>query len=144
MIALAETTTLARISLAVCGAHLSGQPLNSQLTDCDAQLVATRKTAPVYRFYALDTQPPKPGLVRVAPGSAGAAAIEVEVWSLDPVAFASFVDAIPQPLCVGRVMLDDAGNVAGFLCEPAALEGATDITSYGSWRAYRQAIDAQR
>ena len=141
---MSEPMPAARISLAVCGAHLRGQPLNKQLTECDAHLVAERTTATAYRFYALDTQPPKPGLVRVAPGSADAAAIEVEVWSLDPVAFANFVDAIPQPLCIGRVVLDDGSNVAGFLCEPAALAGALDITSYGGWRAYRQAADAPR
>ena len=130
-----------RIELAVCGAHLSGQPLNAQLTDRAAELVATLSTAAAYRLFALDTQPPKPGLVRVAEGTPGAA-IELEVWALDPAAFASFVDAVPAPMCIGRVVLEDGRNVAGFLCEPVALEGATDITSYGGWRAYRAAVSA--
>jgi allophanate hydrolase len=136
-----ETADETRIDLAVCGAHLSGQPLNAQLTDRAGELVATVSTAASYRLFALDTQPPKPGLVRVADGAEGAA-IEVEVWSLDPAAFASFVDAIPAPMCIGRVVLDDGRNVAGFLCEPIALDGATDITSYGGWRAYRAAATA--
>ena len=131
------------IRLAVCGAHLSGQPLNAQLTDRGAELLATRATAPSYRLYALDTQPPKPGLVRVAPEVAGAP-IEVEVWALDRAGFATFVDAVPAPMCIGRVVLDDGSDVAGFLCEPVALDGAADITAYGGWRAYRRAADEPR
>ena len=124
--------------LAVAGAHLSGQPLNHQLTDRDATLVTTTTTVPAYRFYALDTVPPKPGLVRVATGGA---AVEVEVWSLDPAAFADFVDAIPAPLCIGRVVLADGTDVAGFLCEPLAVDGAADITAFGGWRRYLAAPD---
>ena len=40
-----------------------------------------RPRRPTYRLFALDTTPPKPGLLR-APGGA-ARAIEVEVWALD-------------------------------------------------------------
>lgn len=125
------------IPLAVCGAHLEGQPLHWQLADRGAVLVERGTTAPSYRFYALDTEPPKPGLVRV---HADGAAIAVEVWALEPAAFASFVDAIPAPLCIGRVVLADGRDVAGFLCEPAALDGADEITSYGGWLAYRRAL----
>ena len=125
------------VPLCVVGAHLSGQPLNHQLTDRGASLVATTTTAPVYRLHALATDPPKPGLVRVAEGGA---AIEVEVWALEPAAFAGFVDAIPAPLCIGRVLLADGRDVAGFLCEPIGLDRAPDITAHGGWRAYLRAL----
>ena len=134
-----------RIALAVCGAHLEGQPLHWQLADRGAVLVERGTTAATYRLFALDTQPPKPGLVRVA-GEAAAtmgAAIAIEVWALEPAAFASFVDEVPAPLCIGRVVLADGRDVAGFLCEPAALEGANEITSYGGWSAYRRALGPQ-
>ena len=127
------------VSLAVVGAHLSGQPLNHQLTDRDGRLVRTTTTAPAYRLHALATDPPKPGLVRV---DAGGAAIEVEVWALAPEAFAGFVDAIPAPLCIGRVLLADGTDVAGFLCEPVALTGAPDITGFGGWRRYLASLAA--
>ena len=133
-----------QVLLAVCGAHLSGQPLNAQLTDRGATLETTRTTASNYRLHALDTQPPKPGLVRVAASEPGTGSIEVEVWALTPAAFASFVDAIPAPMCIGRVVLDDGTDVAGFLCEPVALDGATDITAYGGWRKYRAALAPPR
>ena len=124
--------------MAVVGAHLSGQPLNHQLTSRGATLVASTTTAPVYRLFALATDPPKPGLVRVGAVD-GAGAVELEVWELDAAGFGSFVDEIPAPLGIGRVQLADGTDVAGFLCEAIALDGAPDITAYGGWRAYRAA-----
>lgn len=121
------------ILLAVCGAHLEGQPLHHQLTDRRARLVARTTTAPAYRMVALPTAPPKPGLVRVA--GAGAA-IEVEVWALDAMAFGTFVDAVPAPLTIGTMELADGSAVNGFLCEPHATVGADDITDHGGWRAW--------
>jgi allophanate hydrolase len=128
------------VLIAVAGAHLNGEPLNHQLTDRGATLVRRARTAPCYRMYALATDPPKPGLVRFQSGD-GAAGIEVEVWTLGPIEFASFVDQIPAPLVIGRVLLEDGSDVAGFLCEPIALEDAHDITEFGGWRAYRAAAD---
>lgn len=123
-----------RIALAVVGAHLSGMPLNPDLLALDAQFERACQTAPTYRFYALaGTKPPKPGLVRV---SDGGAAIAVEVWSLTPENFGLFVSAIPAPLGIGTVQLDDGTSVKGFIAEPIAMEGARDITEFGGWRAY--------
>ena len=123
------------IALAVVGAHLSGQPLNGQLTSLNARLLRTTRTTDSYRLHALaGTIPPKPGLVRGAPGTG--AAIEVEVWALSAAAFGSFVAAIPPPLGIGTLQLADGSSVKGFICEPAALEGAKDITSFGGWRAF--------
>ncbi|MDQ1426106.1 MAG: hypothetical protein QOD72_3604, partial [Acidimicrobiaceae bacterium] len=61
--------------IAVAGAHLEGQPLNHQLTDRGGHLLSRTATAPCYRMFALNTEPPKPGLVRVDPGDPGAAAL---------------------------------------------------------------------
>jgi len=126
---------LPAVPLAVAGAHLSGQPLNHQLTDRGARLVRTTTTAPVYRLVALATDPPKPGLVRLAEGTGGGA-VEVEVWELPPVGFAGFVAALPRPMVIGKVTLADGTSVPGFLCEPEATEGAADITASGGWRAH--------
>jgi allophanate hydrolase len=124
------------MQIAVVGAHLDGQPLNHQLTSRGATLVGRADTAPIYRLYVLPTDPPKPGLLRVVDGDEGAGPIEVEVWDLEPAAFASFVDEIPSPLGIGRIVLDDETDVAGFLCEPFALRSAPEITEHGGWRAY--------
>jgi allophanate hydrolase len=120
--------------IAVCGAHLSGLPLNAQLTRLGATLVRAARTAPKYRLFALaGTTPPKPGLVRVAEQGA---AIAVEVWELPTAAFGHFVAAIPAPLGIGTLALEDGTTVQGFLCETAAVTGAKDVTSFGGWRAY--------
>ena len=134
---LAPMANTDEISLAVVGAHLTGQPLNSQLASLRARLLRTTHTTDAYRLHALaGTVPPKPGLVRGAPGSG--AAIEVEVWALTPAAFGTFVAAIPPPLGIGTLQLVDGTTVKGFICEPAALTGAKDITAFGGWRAFLQ------
>jgi allophanate hydrolase len=122
------------IELFVAGAHLSGMPLNPQLTERGARLVGEARTAAKYRLYALATEPPKPGVVRVA---ADGASLPGEIWALSPAALGTFLAAIPQPMALGEVELDDGRTVVGFLCEPIALDGAEDITAYGGWRAYR-------
>ena len=129
------------IQLAVVGAHLMGQPLNSQLTSRGARLLRTTRTAAEYRLHALaNTSPPKPGLVR-DPGFSGPG-IEVEVWSLTPTAFGEFTVLVPAPLAIGNLALADGSMVKGFVCEPAGLIGATEITSHGGWRVYLAARSA--
>jgi allophanate hydrolase len=123
------------VRLAVVGAHLRGQPLNGQLTSRNAKFLGQSLTAPDYRLYSLTgTSPAKPGLVR-EPGFAGKG-IEVEIWSLDLEAFGSFTAEVPPPLAIGTVQLHDGSYVKGFVCEPAGLSGASEITAYGGWRAY--------
>ncbi|HEX2659657.1 MAG TPA: allophanate hydrolase, partial [Polyangia bacterium] len=123
------------ILVAVAGAHLSGEPLNHQLTARGGTLARACKTAPRYRLFALpDTTPPKPGLLRVDTG----AAIDVEVWRLSPAAFGAFVAAIPSPLGIAKIELEDGEQVSGFVCESHATVGAKDISSFGGWRAFRR------
>ncbi|WP_405874739.1 MULTISPECIES: allophanate hydrolase [unclassified Streptomyces] len=119
--------------LAVVGAHLTGQPLNPQLLALGARLDRTTTTAPVYRLHALATEPPKPGLVHVGEGGAK---IEAEVWRLPAEGLGRLLTALPRPMTLGSVELADRSRVPGFLCEPAALTTAEDITSHGSWRSY--------
>lgn len=123
------------VPMAVVGAHLTGQPLNWQLTERKARLVASTRTHGDYRFYALaNTKPPKPGLV-YAPGFGGAG-IEVEVWAMPEQTVGSFLQAIPPPLTLGTIRLSDGSQVKGFLCEPAGIEDAREITELGGWRRY--------
>ncbi|HEY3480948.1 MAG TPA: allophanate hydrolase [Streptomyces sp.] len=132
---IAEVAALleAPVQLTVVGAHLSGQPLNHQLVSLGARLAEETTTEPSYRLYALATDPPKPGLVRV---DEGGAAVEAEVWELSAAALGSFTAALPRPMTLGSVRLADGRTTPGFLCEPLALAGAEDITAYGGWRGY--------
>ena len=127
----------APVDLLVVGAHLSGQPLNHELLAAGGTLAGTAATAKRYRLLALDTTPPKPGLVREAHGGAS---IPGEVWRLPAAGFARFMAGLASPMAVGLVCLDDGRDVLGFLCEPAATAGAADITGYGGWRAWREAL----
>jgi len=122
------------IAIAVVGAHLSGMALNSELLALSGRLLKTAATAPDYQLYALDTTPPKPGMLRVAAGKGSA--IELEVWALPAAAFGNFVAAIPPPLSIGTVRLADGSGVKGFIVEPAEIDGARDISSFGGWRAF--------
>lgn len=128
----------AGILLAVAGAHLRGQPLEHQLVDRGARFVATTRTAACYRLHAIaNTTPPKPALVHTGP--ADGAAIEVDLWEVSAGALGEFLASIPAPLGIGTVELADGSTVTGFIAEPRALDGATDITRFGGWRAYRAA-----
>ncbi|MET0829493.1 MAG: allophanate hydrolase [Microbacterium sp.] len=131
---LAERVAAPDVDLLVVGAHLRGQPLNPQLVDAGGSFLAEVRTAPEYRLFALPTAPPKPGLART---TTGGAPIAGEVWRLPAAGFARFVAALPQPMGVGPVRLEDGRTITGFLCEAVALDGATDITAFGGWRAYR-------
>ena len=119
------------IEIAVCGAHMSGLPLNGELTRLGGRFLREALTAPAYRLYALAGGPPRrPGMVR----SAGGGAIRVEVWALPKARAGEFLAGIPAPLGLGTVELGDGTSPKGFLCEPAGTAGAEDVTAIGDWR----------
>ena len=129
----------ATLDLAVVGAHLSGMPLNHELTSVGAVLKTKAKTTGDYRLYVLpDTSPPKPGLIH-DPAFEGTG-IEIEIWSLGPEAFGRFVERIPAPLGIGKVSLAGGGQVSCFLCEANALRTSEEITPLGGWRAYMASL----
>jgi allophanate hydrolase len=122
------------VEVAVCGAHMSGLPLNHQLTNLEGELVKKTKTAPFYKLYKLTGfEPPRPGLVRVLEGGLP---IALEVWRLPITNYGKFVAGVPAPLGFGRLILDGGEEVQGFLCEAYATENAIDISQYGSWRKF--------
>jgi allophanate hydrolase len=124
------------IELAVVGAHMSGLPLNCELTRLGARFLRATRTAPIYRLYALADGPPaRPGLVR----SEGGAPIEIETWAVPRTRFGDFIAGVPQPLGIGTLTLASNEQVKGFICEPAGLAGAADVTEYGGWRRYLSA-----
>ncbi len=130
----ATEPTAGEIALAVCGAHMSGLPLNHELTRLGGRFLREARTTGDYRFYALAGGPPKrPGLVRQAAG--GGAEIALEIWALPSAAFGAFIAGVPAPLGIGTIRLADGGAVKGFLCEDAGTAGAEDVTSLGGWRA---------
>lgn len=122
------------IKVAVCGAHMSGLPLNHQLTELDATFEKKTLTAKGYRLFNVPEKvPPRPGMVR---DETSEASLELEVWEMPLENFGAFMTQIASPLCIGTVFLEDGSSVYGFLCENNALLEAEEITQYGGWRAY--------
>ena len=127
-----------RIEIAVVGAHLSGLPLNGELLAHGARFERAAATTPDYRLFALSGGPVRrPGLLRVA--ECAGASIPCEIWSLPAEGFAHFVAAVPPPLSIGTLRLNDRSSPKGFLVEAEALGNAEDISDHGGWRAFMQA-----
>ncbi|MGO3634290.1 allophanate hydrolase [Psychrobacter sp.] len=122
------------VELAVVGAHLSGMPLNYQLTDRNGVLSEQTQTTATYQLFALaGAKPPaKPGLKRHSDGRS----IEVEVWKIPKARFGEIVNEVPPPLGIGNVELADGRWVKSFICEEYGFEGGTDVTALGGWKAY--------
>ncbi len=137
-----DTSTSAaanEIELVVVGAHLSGMPLNHELTSRGARFLRAVPTAPDYKLFALQGGPPfRPGLLRVAAGEG--VPIATEVWAISAEGFGSFVAGIPAPLGIGTTRLADGTTPKGFIVEAEGLKGATDISAFGGWRAYIKSL----
>lgn len=128
----ATPATNDRLPVVVCGAHLDGLALNHQLRQRGATLRETTLSAPHYRLYAL-ADGKRPGMMR---DSEQGAAIAVEVWELPHTEVGSFLAGIPAPLGLGKVELADGRWLTGFICEEYGLQGASEITAFGGWRAW--------
>ncbi|MEE4024167.1 allophanate hydrolase [Gordonia sp. PKS22-38] len=111
------------VELAVFGAHMRGGPLTHELSERGARWVGEVATAPCYRLVALDTVPPKPGLVR----DPGGRSIAGEVWTLSPNALGEFLAALPAPMMLGSVELSDGSWVVGFGCAADAAENGEQL-----------------
>ena len=124
-----EAAGAAAVELAVFGAHMRGGPLTHELADRGARWSAAIETTPQYRLVALDTTPPKPGLIKDP--SAGRA-IDGEVWTLSPTALGEFLAALPAPMMLGRVDVVDpttgaSRSVVGFGCAADAGEAGESL-----------------
>ncbi|WP_067648173.1 allophanate hydrolase [Nocardia harenae] len=122
------------VPLAVFGAHLRGQPLHHQLTAAHARFAGEIATTDAYRLAALDTMPPKPGLVRHGPGLG--APIAGELFLISRAGLGAFLAALPAPMALTSVDLADGRSVVGFGCGYDAAVAGTDITEHGGWKAY--------
>jgi allophanate hydrolase len=120
--------------IALVGAHMSGLPLNGQITSLGGRFLAATTTSSDYRLFALAGGPPvRPGLLRVTEKGAP---IALELWSVPTAGLGQLLGQIPAPLGLGRIRLADGREVTGFLVEAAGLDGAREITDFGGWRAY--------
>jgi allophanate hydrolase len=134
----AENSPPAYVRLAVAGAHRRGQPLHADLLRTGACFVRGCRTASHYRFVALlDLDPPRPGLLR---DDKQAGSAYVEIYDLPVAGFGSLVASVAPPLAIGTIELADGEKVKGFLCESWAAARAQDITEWGDWVVFREAL----
>lgn len=126
--------------IAAVGAHMSGLPLNGELTRFGARCLGPARTSADYRLYRLPGGGvPKPGLLWV---NRGGKAIDIELWALPTAAVGAFMANIPSPLTIGTLTLEDEDLCKGFLVEAAAVEGAEDITAFGGWRSFLASLES--
>jgi len=122
------------ILIGVCGAHMSGLPLNWQLTELNATLVKKTQTKKGYRLFVLENKDPiRPGMIY---DSTSSSQIELEVWSMKVENFGKFMKQIASPLGIGSVFLEDDTYVYGFLCEADFVKDAKEISELKSWRNF--------
>jgi allophanate hydrolase len=122
------------IKVAVCGAHMSGLPLNPQLTALGGEFILTTTTSTDYQLFKLNGfNPPRPGLLRVTESGS---AIALEIWQLPIENYGKFVAGVPSPLGFGTLTLADGSQVQGFMCEAYATQDAINISHLGGWRNY--------
>lgn len=129
------------VLLAVFGAHLRGQPLHHQLETLGARFVRAVDTTADYLMVRLDSEPPKPGLVRMAEGGAGRS-LPGELYRISPAGLGSFLAALPEPMALTAMTLADGTRAVGFTCTPAAAAAGADITEFGGWRAFLAGVPA--
>lgn len=132
------------VTVAVCGQHMRGFALHPQLEDLGAEFLGKATTAPVYRLFALPTDPVKPGLLRDTQAETG---IDVELYRMSVASFGLLVSSVPAPLGFGSVELEDGEVVKGFLVEACAVvddkgavvPGVREITQLGSFATFMDA-----
>ena len=120
------------VPLVVVGAHRKGQPLAAELERRGAFWDGLVATAARYRMVALETTPPKPGVVRSEQGTG----LVAERWLLSESALGSFLADLPEPMLLGSITLDDGSTAVGFACDAVAAASARDISEYGDWIKY--------
>ena len=118
------------------GAHMSGLPLNHQLTALGGRFLRARATAPLYRLYALGN---RPGMVRA------------DRWRRDRGRGLGAADRRDRRVCWRRCRRRLASARCNWAMDPAsafwpkrpAWRARRDITEIGGWRAWLAAREEQ-
>lgn len=126
------------VLLAVNGTLMRDLELNGNLLAVGAEFVREAMTEPAYALWSIHDR--HPAMLRI---QTGGAAIAVEVWAVPLAGLAEILLQEPPGLCIGKVRLSDGEAVLGVLGEPLLCKGQRNITAWGGWRAYCQAVTRQ-
>jgi len=127
------------IKLAVNGTLMRGLELNANLLRVGATFLQEAITEPNYRLWSIADR--HPAMIRVEQGGR---AIAVEVWAVPPNGICTVLLQEPPGLCIGKVRLSNSEVVLGVLGEPFLCEDQPEITQWGGWRAYTEALTAKK
>ena len=127
------------LNLAVNGTLMRGLELNGNLLNVGATFVREAETEPAYRLWSIDDR--HPAMLRVREGGA---AIALEIWDVPVAGLTAILLHEPPGLCIGKVRLSDGEVVLGVLGEPILCENKQEITQWGGWRTYIQALSVQQ
>lgn len=125
--------------LFVNGTLMRGLALNPNLDG--ATFLGAFETAPRYRIFSIGDV--HPGMFEVAPGEIGIA-VPGELYDLPTEVWARVEAGEPPGLYRGPVTLDSGRVVPGILFPREMTDGHREITSFGGWRAYWEALQAGR
>ena len=123
------------LKLAVNGTLMRGLPLNPNLLNVGATFERAAQTEPSYRIWSIDDN--YPAMIKVKEGGVSVA---LEVWKVPLSGLGIVLSQEPPGLAIGKVTLHDGEAVLGVIGEPLTVEGKTDITQYGGWRAYQATL----
>lgn len=125
----------ATIKLAVNGTLMRGLALNPNLLNVEATFERDARTEPSYRLWTIDDN--YPAMIKV---KTGGVAVAVEVWQVPLAGLGIILSQEPPGLAIGKVSLHDGEEVLGVIGEPLTVDGKKEITQYGGWRAYIEAV----
>lgn len=122
----------------ICGSALRGQPDHQNLQA--ATFIKAAKTQARYRLHAAQNGW-HPAIYAV---ESGGIAIPGEVYELTSDQYDYLLSNEPPHLYPGEVVLEDGEVITAMLYPQAMVEhyGWPDISHYGGWAAYKQAVGA--
>lgn len=122
------------LELFVNGTLMRGLKLHANLDG--AAFLGEFRTAPHYRIFSINDV--HPGMYRV---ERGGISVLGEIYWLPDEVWTRVEAGEPPGLYKGPVELSDGRWVDGILFPEAMTVGQREITSFGGWRAYSEALD---
>jgi gamma-glutamylcyclotransferase (GGCT)/AIG2-like uncharacterized protein YtfP len=122
------------VELFVNGTLMRGLKLHANLDG--AEFLGEFRTAPRYRIFSIGDV--HPGMYRVEEGGVS---VPGEIYWLPDEVWARVEAGEPPGLYKGQVELSNGRWVDGILFPEAMTVGQREITSYGGWREYWEALE---
>ncbi|WP_413662099.1 hypothetical protein ACG1BZ_12540 [Microbulbifer sp. CNSA002] len=119
--------------IAVNGPLMRGLELDKNLIQNNATFVREAKTEAIYRMWAIKGEYPSMQRVRT-----GGTWFKVEIWSLPKASLIEVLNLEATGLTLGKVVLENGGQVLGILGENYLTQQQEDISRFHGWRNYIQ------